>query len=278
MTDPLWQRPSVLLTGDYQTSEFDEAVTWLNDRAKVIFRSDMAAAARYLESAAADPLLLVIAQSYPDQFSAGQVEQLHQRAPLSRLAALLGSWCEGEYRSGRPWPGVIRLYWHQFRSRVARWLDCASWPCDVFLPRTSTIAEQLNDYVSSEERMRNEGLIVVRTKRFSDFDALAESLRQVGFGAVWLRDLLWQDVRGATAVIWDGGHCNWSQETHLDEVSNLSRIAPVIALLDFPRQEDVRLVRRAGAAGIASRPFVIDELLIQINRLKPIASSVRDVA
>lgn len=270
------KRPDVLLTGDYQTGEFQDAIGWLNERANVACDPELAAAARHLATAAADPLLLVIAQSYPDQFSALQVEQLHRCSPLSRIVALLGSWCEGEFRSGRPWPGVMRLYWHQFAARLARPFDRGSWDSGVLLPRTSTVAEQSSDF-DPVEKNQNEGLIAVRTTRYSGFDALAESLRQVGYGTVWLRHRRWRDVRGAIAVVWDGGHCDWSQQADLEEVSALSRIAPVIALLDFPRQQDIALIRRAGASAIVSRPFLIDDLLFQINRLNKL-SSILDVA
>ena len=42
------------------------------------------------------------------------VEQLRRRVPLAGMVSLLGSWCEGETRTGRPVKGVLRTYWYDF--------------------------------------------------------------------------------------------------------------------------------------------------------------------
>ena len=64
--------------------------------------------------------VIVVAQAYPGQFSGEALDRLARLAPLARVVVLLGSWCEGEVRSGRPWPGAIRVYWHQWPARCAQ--------------------------------------------------------------------------------------------------------------------------------------------------------------
>ena len=61
--------------------------------------------------------LILIAQSIPDQFSTAHIEYLQARHPLTPVVALLGSWCEGDARTGRSIPGVRRIYWHQWHGR-----------------------------------------------------------------------------------------------------------------------------------------------------------------
>ena len=72
---------------------------------------------------------IVLAQAYPGQFSPVAIDRLRNLAPLARLIAILGSWCEGEPRSGHPLPGVIRIYWHQAAERIRRefprWFEAA---------------------------------------------------------------------------------------------------------------------------------------------------------
>jgi hypothetical protein len=58
--------------------------------------------------------LVVLAQSRRDQFLDSEVEELITNFPAAPVVGLLGSWCEGESRSGKPYPGVIQVYWHQW--------------------------------------------------------------------------------------------------------------------------------------------------------------------
>ena len=58
--------------------------------------------------------------------------------PLARIVGLLGSWCEGEVRSGRPWPGAMRIYWHQWPGRWHAELDRLRGACPIWgLPLTA---------------------------------------------------------------------------------------------------------------------------------------------
>src|SRR5262245_46214259 len=121
--------PHVWILGDWKELEFAPAVTYLrhevdlnplvnNVRGSGVFGVEV-----FTESQVADvkdsrpqsdPDLILLVASRPGRFSAAEVEALHRRAPLARLVALLGTWCEGEVRSGHPWPGVNRIYAHQW--------------------------------------------------------------------------------------------------------------------------------------------------------------------
>ena len=111
-------RRRVLLVGGDPDGEFSAAVNWLQGHAALTSVARIEDAAAELDRGP-PPDVVLIAQARPGQFTRGQVEQLHRASPVSRLVALLGSWCEGEIRSGRPWPGVVRIYWHQWRARLA---------------------------------------------------------------------------------------------------------------------------------------------------------------
>ena len=69
---------------------------------------DVEAAAAVLAEDDAAVDVIVVAQARPGEFSHAQIERLRQAAPLARIVGLLGSWCEGEMRSGRPWPAAVR--------------------------------------------------------------------------------------------------------------------------------------------------------------------------
>ena len=109
---------TVLLLGSTDRPEFAEARNVLDGLARVIPAADVDAAGCPCladEEIAVD--VIVVAQAYPGQFSGEALDRLSRLAPLARVVGLLGSWCEGEVRSGRPWPGAVRVYWHQWPAR-----------------------------------------------------------------------------------------------------------------------------------------------------------------
>jgi len=111
------EKTTVLLIGDTSRAEFQEARATLAATSQLVEARDTATAGALLARGQVVPELIVLAQAYPGQFSEAEVKRLWRLAPLGRVIGLLGSWCEGESRSGRPWPGGIRLYWHQWPAR-----------------------------------------------------------------------------------------------------------------------------------------------------------------
>src|SRR4051794_23788022 len=94
--------PAVRVVGEVDHPDFREAIDLLRSESLLI------------RGAETPPELIVVAQSRPDAICSDRLNVLRRAAPLSGIVALLGSWCEGETRTGRPWPGVHRLYWYEF--------------------------------------------------------------------------------------------------------------------------------------------------------------------
>src|SRR5262245_57985677 len=86
-------KPSVWVVGDWRHADFEAAIGWLREHAQCEFFSSSIEAPSSMQRS--DPTAIVLAQSRPGQFSAGEVERLHRASPLSRLVALCGVWCEG---------------------------------------------------------------------------------------------------------------------------------------------------------------------------------------
>src|SRR4051812_25178310 len=112
--------PAVQLIGEVDHPDFREAVGLLRSNAQFAL-------------ADASPELIVVAQTRPDLICSDELNQLRRATPLARIVALLGSWCEGETRTGRPCPGVRRLYWYEFPAWWRRQLQlraanrCPDW-------------------------------------------------------------------------------------------------------------------------------------------------------
>jgi len=258
-------RPTVQVLGHVAHPDFQGAMGLLRGQAEVVDAS-----------AIAPPELIVIAQSRPGAVGIAAVEQLRRRAPLAGVVALLGSWCEGESRTGRPWPGVPRLYWYEFPAWWRRQIilreagRCPDWarPPDFGLNQI-TIRDP-GFPLGAAIRNQTNGVIVLSVPYRETREALADVLQDAGYATV-MPKVGWPDceVRGAAAGIWDGGQLD---EREADDLAmfcrRLSRDgAPVIALLDFPRRDRLQHAFELGAAAVLGKPWRNDALVATLRAI-----------
>jgi CheY-like chemotaxis protein len=248
-----------LWIGDSQSAEFSAAALRLAEQARVVKFADASAAREWFASENAAPDLIVLAQSFPGQLDAEAVKPLRTAAPLARIIAVLGTWCEGESRSGHPVPGTIRVYWHQFESRCLRELQqlrsgrCNSWG----LAPTATEDERLL-MTESHSPTPTQGLAAIITSDQEMANCVSDACGTRGIATVWF--LPGQEIRaaGVTAVLWD------APIPVPEQVAELQRLKqtyiPVLALLDFPRVDDHVAALWAGASAVISKPLLWSEL------------------
>jgi hypothetical protein len=227
---------------------------------------DLDAATQRLIDAPLAPDLIVLTQSRPGEFANSGVDRLRALAPLARIVALLGSWCEGETRSGRPLPGVIRVYWHQWLPRLAQELDrvrqgrCPTWG----LPATAGDDERLL-LGGLPPRLSRHGLVAIHAWRFEAADWLAAACRLGGYSTVWLPPWRRTRVEGAAALVFDGSDFSGREPAELRRARAELGPLPILLLLDFPRRTDGDRARAAGAAAVLSKPLLVDDLLWQLE-------------
>jgi CheY-like chemotaxis protein len=270
---------SVLLVGDVRRDEFHEARDFLAGATRLRTAAEVAAGVALLASGEVSPEVIVVAATWPGEFSAAQVDQLRQAAPLARLLSLVGSWSEGETRTGQPWPGVPRIYAHQFVPRFGAELErlatgnAPTWS----LPITATEDERL---LAAYEGVRTlEGVRHLKKACLTPFqfgiaardaetaEALAEALQSCGYST---RRISATDNGQRTTdklVIWVGRGGDSSEVAALRRFVE-RQTAPVIALLDFPRAADRQRAIEAGAAAVVSKPLLLVDLFWQIDRLE----------
>lgn len=251
--------PSVLFIGAATHAEFAEPAGWLAHRVRLTLAdSPLAAMSRIRIDD--PPHAIVLAQARPGQFRRAEVERLLKLAPLARVSVLLGGWCEGETRTGEPWPGVDRIYWHQSIGRLqSELVDGADQPQAVWqLPRTTTPNERFLWWADHALPTLARQVAIVAAQ-YADFAPLHEACTALGCQAVWAQevrrvppacDLLLLDLPGDARRI-GAAVADWRQA---------AGDADVIALLDFPRQADDRAAREAGACGVLSKPFLLTDL------------------
>jgi DNA-binding NarL/FixJ family response regulator len=261
---------SILVVGSTERSEFRDALDALSGRGSVVAVADPVAAAALLASGEPAVDLIVIAQSHPGEFSAEAVDRLRGLAPLARIVALLGSWCEGETRTGRPWPGVIRVYWHQWPARAGQELERlrsgvrSSWA----LPSTASEEERLLAF-ADEPWPKREGLIAIVSRGFESQDWLAAACRRIGCQTVWLCPPALSVPGQVAAILFDATDAKGEELRQLQSLADSNPPTPILVLMDFPRAEDRDRVLAAGARAVLSKPLLVEDLLWHLDQVFP---------
>ena len=263
--------PVAWLIGDAGHLDFRASVELLNATATVHQFKDAQEAWREPIGLDRHPDVFVFAASRPGMMRARDLEQLRCRLPLVGVVALLGSWCEGEARTGRPVPGLSRCYWYDFPNWWHWQLELmASGHCpDWALPATA------DDHDRSKRRPRQigeptAGLIVLQATCWETGDVLADALRTSGYATVWQpRGGRGARIRGAAAGIWEGRQLDEPELCQLAEFcEQLAKdAAPVVALADFPRRDRYEVAIQAGAAAMLGKPWLNADLLHTLERL-----------
>jgi hypothetical protein len=218
------------------------------------------------------PEVVLLAQSRPGVNSHREVASLQRRWPLAGFAAILGSWCEGETRTGRLWPGVKRFYWYEFAAwwneQVARRAagNCPDWS----RPTTDLLRHCPNYKSNGFQPRRSHSVVVVSAPERYTADAVSDVLHRAGFASVWQPPgRAMSGIRGSALGIWHGGQLN---DQEASDLASFCRACgregtPVIAMLDFPRRDRCAVARQLGVAAVLGIPWINAELISTINSL-----------
>jgi hypothetical protein len=67
--------------------------------------------------------LIVVAQSWSDQYTPADVAALLSAAPLARVLCVYGRWCDSDGRTRDVWPLAVRVPVAEFETRLRRELE-----------------------------------------------------------------------------------------------------------------------------------------------------------
>ncbi|MBI1900521.1 MAG: hypothetical protein HYS13_05335 [Planctomycetia bacterium] len=293
--------PVVLLVGAVDLPELREVHRGLESLAAAR-RIDLHTSGSLPEALAAIeaglfPDLIVLVQSRPSVFADDQLDALRRLAPTAGIVGIAGTWCEGEGRSGRPWPGAVRWQWHQAATRLAREIErmlagaCPSWG----LPSTATADDQLFHEVEGEgpggsASRRAERVVAIASAHRAMEETLRLFCRELGMTAVGVHlGVHTLQGRGApattgdsarlaglAAAIWDGSDAEAEELQQLAQFIALVRPAPVIVLLSFPRAETMDRLAKLGVAAVLAKPLLLADLEGQMERLSVASGAPRE--
>ncbi len=267
---------AILFLGGIERPEFCDLRPALQSLGRVHCISRVEGAIKALETGEIVPDVIVIAQAFPQQFSHRDIDRLRRLAPLGRILVLLGSWCEGETRSGRPLPAAVRVYWHQWIAQGEREFkrliqgQCPSWG----LPVTATDEERL--LMSTEQSPTlGHGLVAIHARSVEMADWLSAACRRRGYSTVLVRPPQYAPIGGVVAAIFDGSDLGGAELDQLRGLVACLGNVPVVVLLDFPRIEDKRSAIAAGAAAVLAKPFFLEDFDWQLDNVINVAGTLR---
>jgi hypothetical protein len=249
-------RPTVCFVGEVEHPDFAAAASLVHASADVGTES---------------PELIVVAQSRPGAVSEREFRRLRRNAPLAGLLSLLGSWCEGETRTGQPPAGVERLYWYEFPSWWRQQLGLWSTGC---CPDWARPGDELRGTRSAGQAALS-GRVAIQSAHWDTVAAIADVLSKAGAESVWIRPGQEADLSGTTFGIWEGGQLDDGETGRLSAfcAQLAANNAPVIALLDFPRRDRCEAARHAGAAAVLGKPWRNIDLIDSLRAIKRTAPS-----
>lgn len=104
--------PIVMILGDGTRAEMRRLWEWLDQSigpmSRRVVARDISTAVEQLTSDLF-PDLIIVLQSWSDEFSRKEIHQLLAFAPLARIVVCYGAWCESDGRNHSLWPQSVRV-------------------------------------------------------------------------------------------------------------------------------------------------------------------------
>ncbi len=117
---------SVLVLGNIERTEMRrvaEALVADSPDLRIARLEGIDAAIEHVRQGRSFPDLVVVCQSWPDEFPRPQVDQLLGLLPLAHCICCFGAWCEGDGRSRETWPIALRTSARCAQSRIPNLLS-----------------------------------------------------------------------------------------------------------------------------------------------------------
>jgi hypothetical protein len=193
-------------------------------------------------------------------------------APLTAFYVVTGSWCEGETRTGHPWPGVLRCKWYEW---PLRWRDevlCRK-RGDLrlsSLPATYSEEERLLAHFPADEDAckitQPKGCVVILCDLEESRSALTDAMRAQGHSVVGCPANVRLDVRDIAVVIWDTP-IQMVNRASVAKITARFPQTPLLVITTFPRPDAANAMTVAGVDASLGKPFLLADLHAEVRRI-----------
>ncbi len=250
------EAPRVLVTGDFGHSEFADLIGGLDVPTMLLPWQKLS---QLRESPGAVDLVL-IAQSHRGAIYQADVDRIRQWWPEIPLLVLLGSWCEGESRSGAPLLGVTRVYWHQWQGQFKQLQQWVNPSTDAAL--TGVESQQLA-VAESKPKHDLQVQVAVSALSHAQFEMVEDAMELLGLQAIWAEKSIWQaeESNSVSAVCLDCESLTENLTNRLIFLRKQFPDQPIFLLMGFPRKHEVQSLKSYWhVSAVISKPIDLTSL------------------
>ena len=220
---------------------------------------------------------ILVAQSRRGSVSQTFINHVRNLYPHAPIVVLLGSWCEGETRSGNPLQGVVRMYWHEWNGSYSS-LSTRLAMHGVHLPNSlanrrpyDILKTEDQSFVSSSPVTLAEPCVIgVSALTLCQYETLEEPLRALGANSVWIEQATWRatEPQEISAICLDSDGVGELLYGRVELAREIIPTAPLILTLNFPRKDELNDLRaELNIKAIVSKPFDLHTLWQALNKV-----------
>lgn len=243
---------NVLIVGDLFRAEAVPLADWIKAALQPVDRRDYrntTAAFQHLSHGSWVPDLAIVFQSFPDEYSTGDLEQLLALAPLVRLVVCCGAWCESDNRTRSCWPVAVRVPMHSARSKLQQEWDLLREQGNVPPLPLSASREEVFAFDHADMRPAASLHIAVDTPDPAYRSFLIELLNQHGFAPHASQS----SPGPCDAIVFDADPLNCWRQARLQELRELYPGRPVVAVSSAMLAQDIEQLMELKAAVVVAK-------------------------
>ena len=242
------------ILGNYKTDEFQIVMEGLPKT--VVFDAE-------------EPDFVLIFQSFSGERRESEVLEIKRRFPITPILAVLGSWCEGETRTGTPLLGVHNMLWYDFAAMAP--LEFEAWKRG--LPTVWSLPEgALPDAMEMLTRTRNRTIfenferkpakIWIESDDFEQFRLQRDIFHTLFDCETFGRFAGCEDaaLTESDILVFDFPDFTPATQARFSELKTRFPKARCVTFLEFPRWNEQRQIQSYGADAVFPKPFRIQDL------------------
>lgn len=190
------------------------------------------------------PDLIVVLQSWPDQFPAAEAQRLLALFPLARIVCCYGPWCDSDGRTRAIWPAAMRIPASLAVSRISRELTVLTGSEEAsFLNWTASRTEIFDgDYSRKDSSPRNGRRIAILSPDNPWRGMMERAVRRAGGEVASNGETLSPDT-----ILWDADPWDDDRSAELCRLRARAGAVPIIACVGFTRPDLEAALLAAGA-------------------------------
>jgi hypothetical protein len=240
---------SLLIVGQTGRAEAGPFADWLRATltpATIRAFRELTTALREIAADSWIPDLVVVIQSWPDEFSPDDVDRLLNFAPLARYAVCCGDWCESDGHNRAIWPLAARIPLRSAQARIEReWQLLNNKPGAVPLPLSASRDEIFAVDHPPLNGSIHRGSVTVDSPDSAYRRYLVQLVSQAGDTSQTANEA---DVTSLhSVVLFDADPWNDRRRETLMQLRAQAPASRIIALQSLPDANAAELLRRSGA-------------------------------